>query len=146
MHRKTRHHLTALMLTALVTLASGRPNSFIPAHVPGPGIPAALQPEIAKAFRSVNPQSIRATMSFLADDLLEGRQPGTRGFAIASRYIQSQFMALGLLPGVHGSYVQPVPLKKGVTIPDASTMTIDGSDGTQTLACNTDFLVSPNLV
>ncbi len=85
-------------------------------------------------------------MSFLADDLLEGRQPGTRGFAIASRYIQSQFMALGLLPGVHGSYVQPVPLKKGVTIPDAGTMTIEGSDGTQILTCNTDFLVSPNLV
>jgi len=146
MHRKTRHHLTALMLTALITLASGRPNSVIPAHSPGPGIPASLQPEIAKAFRSVNPQSIRATMSFLADDLLEGRQPGTRGFAIASRYIQTQFMALGLLPGVHGSYVQPVPLKKGVTIPDASTMTIDGSDGTQTLTSNTDFLVSPNLV
>ncbi len=47
-----------------------------------PAIPASLLPEIKTAFLSVSPAAIHATMSFLADDLVEGRQPGTRGFAL----------------------------------------------------------------
>jgi Zn-dependent M28 family amino/carboxypeptidase len=48
---------------------------------------------------------------FLADDLLEGRAPGTRGDALAQAYIASQFEGLGLKPaGTAGSYLQPFEL------------------------------------
>ena len=108
-------------------------------------LPKSLRTEVEQAFHSVNPQSIRATMSFLADDLLQGRQPGTRGFAIASRYIETQFMALGLRPGVGDStYRQPVPLRKGVTIESGSSLSLDGDAAP--LTYGKDFLVSPNLV
>jgi hypothetical protein len=30
-------------------------------------------------------------MSFLADDLLEGRESGTRGYDIAANYVASQY-------------------------------------------------------
>src|SRR5688572_31230035 len=81
-----------------------------------------ISPEMQKALGAVSPESIEATMSFLASDLVEGRQPGTRGFAIASQYVQSQFKSLGLKPGGEdGRYLQRVVLKKGVVDRSSST-------------------------
>ena len=50
-------------------------------------------------------------MTFLADDLLEGREAGTRGHEIAARYIASQFDQLGIQPGGRdGTFFEPVRL------------------------------------
>jgi hypothetical protein len=148
--------LTALLLISLTVLtctartqSTGQAQSSAVAPSVSPAnaapLPESLRTEVEQAFHSVNPQSIRATMSFLADDLLQGRQPGTRGFAIASRYIETQFMALGLRPGVgDSSYRQPVPLRKGVTIVSGSSLSLDGDPAS--LTYGKDFLVSPNLV
>lgn len=58
-------------------------------------------------------ERIRAHVRFLADDLLEGRAPGTRGGALAERYIAAQFAAAGLEPaGENRSFFQRVPLKQ----------------------------------
>ena len=38
-------------------------------------------------------------MKFLADDLLEGRAPSTRGGNLAANYIATEFKLLGLAPG-----------------------------------------------
>ncbi|MES2987450.1 MAG: M20/M25/M40 family metallo-hydrolase [Pseudomonadota bacterium] len=54
---------------------------------------------------------VRAHMTFLADDLLEGRNAGTRGYDVAARYVATRFAALGLKPGgPDGSWYQQVPL------------------------------------
>jgi len=58
-----------------------------------------------------NPERFKAHVTFLADDLLEGREAGTRGHEIAARYIASQFDQLGVKPaGRDGSYFEPVAL------------------------------------
>jgi hypothetical protein len=55
--------------------------------------------------------NIRAHMGFLASDLLEGREAGSRGYDIAAEYVAAQFRQLGLKPaGDGGSYFQRVPL------------------------------------
>jgi nitrogen fixation/metabolism regulation signal transduction histidine kinase len=55
--------------------------------------------------------NIKAHMTFLADDLMEGREAGSRGYDIAANYVASQFAQLGLKPaGDKGSYFQTVPL------------------------------------
>jgi hypothetical protein len=52
-----------------------------------------------------------ATVRYLADDALEGRQAGTAGERCAGDYIAARFRALGLQPaGTKGSYFQEVPL------------------------------------
>lgn len=52
-----------------------------------------------------SPQRIRAHVEFLADDLLEGRAAGSRGFDLAARYVATQFELLGLKPaGTNGSW------------------------------------------
>ncbi|MBX3563310.1 MAG: M20/M25/M40 family metallo-hydrolase [Sphingomonas sp.] len=54
---------------------------------------------------------VRAHMTFLADDLLEGRNAGTRGYDVAARYVATRFAALGLKPGApDGGWYQQVPL------------------------------------
>jgi Zn-dependent M28 family amino/carboxypeptidase len=59
--------------------------------------------------RSIDAAQIRAHLIFLADDLLEGRAPATRGERIAASYIASQLARSGVEP-IRGSFFQPVPL------------------------------------
>jgi len=69
--------------------------------------------------------AFRAHVTFLADDLLEGREAGTRGFDIASRYVATQFEALGLTPGASGAWYQPIEFVRA-SIAGTPTLTIDG--------------------
>jgi len=66
--------------------------------------------ELMAAIRG---DAIRADMRFLADDLLEGRGTGTRGYEIAAKYMAAQFEQMGLQPaGDGGTYFQKVPFKQ----------------------------------
>lgn len=56
-----------------------------------------------------SPERFRAHVAFLADDLLEGRETGTRGYRIAANYVATRFGALGLQPAADGSWFQEVP-------------------------------------
>ena len=71
---------------------------------------AAVEP-LAQGLAAITPQLIEAPLRLLADDLMEGRAPGTRGGDLAARYLASQFAGLGLRPGApDGSFYQWVSL------------------------------------
>jgi len=81
------------------------------------------------AATSIDPVWLKAHMRFLADDLLEGRAPGTRGDEIARQYIAAQYALLGLQPAAaDGSYFQRFDIL-GITSEVPKTMTISGSRG-----------------
>ena len=64
-----------------------------------------------RVARAVDGNVLRAHLEFLADDVLEGRAPGTRGGETAAKYIATQFERLGLKPaGDSGTYFQRVPI------------------------------------
>jgi hypothetical protein len=70
--------------------------------------------ERAAAAR-ITPAEISGHIRFLADDLLEGRKPGTHGADLAVRYIATGMESMGLSPGATAqdgspSWFQPVPL------------------------------------
>jgi hypothetical protein len=70
----------------------------------------------------VRPQAIEAHIRFLADDVLEGRETGTRGFDIAANYVASQFAQMGLVPaGDSGSWFQPIPFRGAQLVPEKSS-------------------------
>lgn len=48
--------------------------------------------------QSIDESSLRGHIRFLADDLLEGRGPGTRGDSLTQLYLSTQFQTLGLTP------------------------------------------------
>lgn len=59
-------------------------------------IALAAAPQVEPAFSA---DRFRATVGFLADDLLKGRDTGSEGMEIAARYVASRFAELGLKPG-----------------------------------------------
>ena len=88
---------------------------------------ALAQPAAAPAATpAFSADAFRAHVTFLADDLLEGREAGTRGYDIASRYVATQFAALGLQPaGANGGWFQPVEFSR-YTGGATGTMTVAG--------------------
>jgi Peptidase family M28 len=100
--------------------------------------------ELEAALESIAPEEIRAHMSFLADDLLEGREPGTRGYALAARYVASQLESMGLSPaGDDGSYYQMVPLRRASLDENGSSLAIVDENGRSTeLLFGEDYVLS----
>jgi hypothetical protein len=77
---------------------------------------------------------IKAHVTFLADDLLEGREAGTRGHELAARYVASQFALLGVKPaGEKGTYFETVDLAQIDPVGAAPTLIIITPRGQQTL-------------
>lgn len=72
---------------------------------------SAIPDAVRTSFGEFRAEAIRAHTKFLSSDLLEGRGPGTRGDALATSYIASQFETMGLEPaGDNGTYFQKVSL------------------------------------
>ncbi|MBT2750225.1 MULTISPECIES: M28 family peptidase [unclassified Lysobacter] len=88
---------------------------------------------------------IESDLRFLADDLLEGRETGTRGFDLAALYVAARFRAIGLHPaGDGGSYFQQVPLLRAQRLDNGGSLSIERATGTVALRFRDDFLPQLN--
>jgi Zn-dependent M28 family amino/carboxypeptidase len=95
---------------------------------------AAEAPEIV-------PAAIRAHVEFLADDLLEGRAAGTRGYDLAARYVASRMQAMGLEPaGDGGGWTQAVPLIQATRDHAVSSLVVRTAGGEDRFAPLDDFI------
>ena len=72
--------------------------------------PIGITPEMRIVTNHISANSLRGHVSFLASDLLEGRDTPSRGLDIAAEYIVSEFRRMGLEPASGDSYLQPVPI------------------------------------
>src|SRR5688572_1805623 len=89
----------------------------------------------AASLSSIDPAAIKAHIDFLASDLLEGRETGTRGYDISARYVASQFALAGLEPRL-----QEVRLRTGI-VEKASFST-----GDQPFVNRKDVIVGSNFL
>jgi hypothetical protein len=109
----------------------------------GAGIssPRAVGDQADLAMQSIRPESIRAEMRFLSNDLLEGRGTGTRGFQIAAEYMAAQFEGMGLQPaGDNGTYFQSVPLRSSRVDESKAGLTLTHGGKEQPLVFRKDFI------
>ena len=98
-----------------------------------------------KAMQSIRPESLRAEIRYLSDDLLEGRGTGTRGYDIAAKFMATQFEALGLKPGAaNGSFLQTVPYRSMHADALRSTVTLVRGGKEEKLEFVKDFLATPD--
>ena len=68
---------------------------------PRQGDPQQSAPDV---LPKINPALLKAHISFLGDDLLEGRGTGSKGYDIAAKDVAATFESLGLEPaGDNGS-------------------------------------------
>ncbi len=96
------------------------------------GVRAASPPEKTTGTRYVSPAEarMRADVSFLADDLREGRGPGTNGLDDAAEYIATAFREAGLTtaPGAE-EYYQPFTLPSEPILSGDVTFAVETSAG-----------------
>jgi hypothetical protein len=110
---------------------------------------AALAQEISNStfppdsvLERLRPAGIRAHMEFLADDLLEGRGTGTRGYQLAANYVRAQLEELGLEPaGTKGSYFQNVPFRRITLVPESSSVSVKQNGPEQKLTYEKDYVL-----
>ncbi|MCL6683611.1 M28 family metallopeptidase [Sphingomonas alba] len=77
--------------------------------------------------QTFSPDRIKSDVSFLADDLLEGRGTGTRGYDIAARFVAERYEALGLKPGGNKGWFQDINFVSAAPDPThVSAVTLNG--------------------
>jgi len=90
----------SLVLSAGILLAGpALSQSLVP-------VPRPLEP----GYQTIREDTLRADLTFLASDALEGRMSLETGDETAIQWIASEFAKAGLAPAANGSYLQPVPL------------------------------------
>jgi hypothetical protein len=99
----------------------------------------APQADIAAA------QRVRADVEFLASDLLEGRDTGSKGYDIGASYVASRFRAIGLTPGGNaGGWYVEVPFRRAVHSGTPVAAIVTGNQA-KALRSGTDFAARPSL-
>ncbi|MEQ1514222.1 MAG: M28 family metallopeptidase [Lysobacteraceae bacterium] len=90
-----------------------------------PGLTVSTPPLVATAPLTADEQRIADDVGFLADDRLEGRETGTRGYDLAAEYTAKRFREIGLQPaGDNGTYFQNVPLLKATREAEGAALTV----------------------
>lgn len=104
---------------------------------------ATPEPASSPAGDAIAAAAIEAHMRFLASDLLEGREAGTRGYDLAASYVAAHFHQLGLKPaGDKQSYLQQVPLQAHWLVKDGARMVVRSGSRTTRLKLGTQFVVA----
>ena len=106
----------------------------------------AYEESVLLGMEQIREDAIEAHVTFLAHDLLEGRETGTRGYELAANYVAAQFRAFGLEPaGDEGEYLQWFSLRRFRTVPDASRLVlVDGSGRETELVRDVDYIPFDN--
>ncbi|HKO59183.1 MAG TPA: M28 family metallopeptidase, partial [Thermoanaerobaculia bacterium] len=85
-----------------------------------------------------------AHIRFLADDALEGRETGARGYDVAAAYVAAKMMEVGLEPaGTGGEWFQPIRFRSAQLLPEKSAFTIRIGADTTNLEHRKDVLIRP---
>ena len=94
---------------------------------------------------SAQQQNIRAHLEFLASDDLKGRQTGSEGHEIASKYIVSEFKQLGLQPGGDdGTFYQRIPFRTSMLVADSAKMVYTHNGETTEFEFGKQFITGPS--
>lgn len=112
------HHPAVILLVALFGLGACQRNDAAPT-------PAPVSRTSAPATAGAAAQRIEADVRALADDKLEGRETGTRGYDLAADYVARRYAETGLRPaGDAGGFFQDVPLLQSVRVREGARFEI----------------------
>ncbi|OON68654.1 peptidase M28 [Hymenobacter sp. CRA2] len=105
----------------------------------------AIDKPAASALKKVKPADIKAHIQYLADDKLQGRQPGTPGYQMAVDYVTQQLKSFGVQPaGDNGTFVQKVRLRRAFVKPEPLLVLRDAGGVPTALTAGRDYAFYPN--
>ncbi|HEX4877614.1 MAG TPA: M28 family peptidase, partial [Chitinophagaceae bacterium] len=84
-------------------------------------------------------ENIKAHISYLSDDKLEGRRTGSAGEKLAMEYISNQFGAVGLSPKGTDGYYQPFEVNDGKAMGENNQLVINS----EPLIAGKDYFLFP---
>src|SRR5580700_11739342 len=90
-------------------------------------------------LNSIQAPTLRADLTFLSSDALEGRMSLERGSEVAIQWIAAEYAKAGLKPLVDGSYLQPVPLVEYRGDRQLSSLTLKINGKAETLQATGNF-------
>jgi hypothetical protein len=113
---RTHRCVISIVVTVIVqsTLTLGADPPAATRYEPSPDLQAALD--------RVSADSLKGHLSFLASDLLEGRDTPSRGLDLAAAYIAAQFRRAGLEPIGDDGYYQTANWRVAETNPEGITL------------------------
>ncbi len=104
---------------------------------------AGAHAQTAGSTPEFTPERFRSHVAFLSDDLLEGRDAGSKGYELGAHYVATQFEGLGLKPGGDKGWYQQVPfLQYKLGSGGSNRVTIGG----RSFADRAEVLVAPSPV
>ena len=90
---------------------------------------------------AIQTHALQAHVTFLADDLLDGRSAASRGYEIAAKYVATQLQQYGLKPaGNEGTWFQQVPLLEATPVLPGSSATLTRENSATEFEYSTDYL------
>src|SRR5690349_631997 len=130
-HQQRVRGIFTLALVAALLPAAARAQGNLP-----------LPPAAEQAAQVIDRSSLEAPIRYLADDLLEGRGPGSRGDELARLYLASTLELLGFQPGgPNGSWQQPFEIV-GITSEPPKTWEFRAGGKTVPLKYWDEFIAS----
>lgn len=105
-----------------------------------------VNPAVDAAMQTASGDEIKASITYLADDKLLGRAPGTPGFQMAADYVIGKLTEYGVKPaGENGGWTQQVRFRRTfVGKGGAATLTINGK--TDSLKYGNELFIYPDPV
>ncbi len=103
-----------------------------------------ISKEVATAMELASADQIKADITYLADDKLMGRKPGTPGYKMAADYVIEELKKNGVKPaGDNGTWLQSL-LMRSATLDLNFTASLTSKNSNDVLAFVKDLTISPN--
>jgi hypothetical protein len=100
-------------------------------------------PALDEALRTISAAAIEEPMRFLADDALEGRAAGSRGYLMAADFVARELESLGLRPaGDGGTYFQQIPLLSTRLVAEHSSLALIRDGQRTVLEPHADYVIA----
>ena len=103
-----------------------------------------ISKEVASAMKLASADQIKADITYLADDKLLGRKPGTPGYKMAVDYVVEELKKNGVQPaGENGTWLQNILLRSSRLEPGFSA-SLYSNAGSEDLAAENGISLTPN--
>jgi hypothetical protein len=103
-----------------------------------------INSQVTAALNLTDSMVLKANISYLADDRLLGRAPGTAGYQMAVDYVTAELRKNGVKPaGEDGTWLQSMVFRKALIKPDY-TASLQNDTSTLTLTSAKDIFLFPN--
>jgi hypothetical protein len=133
MNRRFVVFLAAAWLALLPSLTAQAPKP--PAFTAS----ASRQAFVRASAETITAGQLRAALSFVASDEMEGRADPSRGLDITARYLASSLARIGAAPaGDGGTYMQRIVLRKDRVVAESTTVELGGTR----FVCGKDFITT----